>query len=193
MEHTSIPTKGSRLQVLIRLERLAMTARYAGYGVYAAMFLMEVATGFYMENIAVITLLVVLHNAFVHWVMWTRRYHLFRSPLNFLVHLTEASLVILFTGGQDSDLFVIYLFLLIGYMVYSRRYRSIAGVSVILCVAYSGVLFIDWLAEGVSLSAEAITVRLASILVCGWLVATISDLLRKAEDAERKRGGLFGR
>lgn len=163
-----------------------MTARYIGYAVYAAMFLMGMTTS-YTEDIAVITVLVILHNSFVHWVMWTRRYNLFRTPLNFLVHLSEVTLVIIFTGGKDSQLFPLYLFLLLGYMVYSRRYWSIALVAVILCAAYGGVIAIDSIATGTTLSMGALSLRLASILVCGWLVATISELLRRAEDAERAR------
>ncbi len=163
-----------------------MSARYIGYAAYAALSLLGVTASSLTENMALF-LLVMSHNVFVHWVLSTRRYNLFRTPLNFLVHLSEVSLVVLFSGGKDSELFTMYLFLLIGYMVYSRRYWLIALISVILCLAYGAVLLFGWFATGTTLPLNSIMLRLGSILLCGWLVATISDLLRRAEDGERRR------
>jgi PAS domain S-box-containing protein len=184
---TSIsPTEDSRLAIIIRLERLAMAGRYLAMVALLSLFML----GQFDESgrdIAFVTAVVFMHNGFVHTVLWTKRFSLFQTPLNFLVHLLMSTLVVLFTGAEHSDFFVLYLFMLIGYTAYSRRYGMILLAAVICCFSYGAVLGAEWVLEDLDLPIGAVSVKLFSILVCGWLVANISELLRLAEDAAHDR------
>jgi len=176
----------SRLLLGIRLERLALILRYGAWLALAAIFLSEFVEGGH-RNLAIITAVVLAHSAFVHTVFWTRRYHWFVSPLNFFIHLTEISLVVQFTGAEKSDLFVLYLFLIMGYTAYRRRFARIMVVAAISCCAYALIISIEWYFVGIRIPPGIILVKLLSILICGWLVATLSELLRRTEDASQVR------
>ena len=179
-------TEDSRLAIIIRLERLAMAARYLAMAALLSLFML----GQFEEsvrNVALVTAVVLLHNGFVHTVLWTRRYGLFQTPMNFLVHLLMSTLVVLFTGAENSDFFVLYLFMLIGYTAYSRRYGMILLVAVICCLSYGAVFAVEWFLKDLDLPLGIVSVKLFSILICGWLVANISELLRLAEDAAHDR------
>jgi len=176
----------SRLSIIIRLERLAMAARYLALAALLSLFML----GQFEENIrnvALVTVVVLVHNAFVHGVLWTRRYHLFQTPMNFMVHLLMTTLVVMFTGAENSDFYVLYLFMLIGYTSYSRRYGMILLVALICCMSYGAVCAIEWFRAELNASFGILSVKLFSIFVCGWLVANISELLRLAEDAAHDR------
>ena len=181
-----VTNQDSRLAIIIKLERLAMAGRYLAMMALLSLFML----GQFEENlrnVALVTVVVLAHNVFVHTVLWTRRYSLFQTPMNFLVHLLMSTLVIVFTGVENSDFFVLYLFMLIGYTAYSRRYGMILLVALICCVSYGAVLAAEWFLEGLDLPPGVVTLKLFSILICGWLVANISELLRIAEDAAHDR------
>ncbi len=170
-----------RTALAVRLERQAMFLRYAAYLVLVGIFFAGELEG-ELGDLAIITVVVVLHNAFVHATLWTRRYSWFMSPINFVIHLAEISIVVSFTGAEESEFFVLYFFLLIGYTLWRRRFLRIVLVSALCAVAYGIVVAVEWRASGISIAPGIVFIKLASILVCGWLVATLSQLMRKIED-----------
>lgn len=175
-------THDSRLSIIIRLERLAMAARYLALAALLALYMLgELKVS--VRDLLVVTAVILAHNIFVHTVLWTHRYHLLQTPLNSAVHMLMTTLVVLFTGAENSDLFVLYLFILIGYTAYSRRYGMILLMAIACCVSYGAVFMMEWAMDDLNVSVGIIALKLASILVCGWLVANISELLRMAEDA----------
>jgi len=175
-----------RLVLGSRLERLGMVIRYVAYIVLAQVFLLGAVRGRY-RDLAIIGAAVLLHNVFVHIVLWRRRYRLFATPWNFLIHLTEASLVIYFTGADESEFFFLYIFILTGYSVFRRESARILAASVVCLLAYSLVVTVEYLFAGISVAPGIIVVKMTSILVCGWFVATISQLWRKIEDSATAR------
>ena len=175
-----------RLSAVVRLERVAYATRYVAYAVLVSLFLLGQLEGAYTD-LAVVTAVIVLHHVFVHGVLWTRRYHLFRTRLNFFIYLVETSLIVFFTGGDESELYLLYLFILLGYSVYSGRYRTILFAAGACCLAYAAVIVAEWVLSGLAVAPGVIVGRFMFILVSGWFVATIGHLLRAAEEASRTR------
>ena len=170
----------------IRIERLGMILRYGAYIVFVGLFWAGYIEG-RLTDLAIITGVVLCHNVFVHVVLWTRRYGLFFSRLNFVIHLLEMSLVVLFTGAEESELFVLYLFLLIGYAVYSRSFGRILAATIVSCAAYMIVVGIEFKLKGLALSPGIVLIKVMSIPVCGWMVASMSRMMANVEEASRAR------
>ncbi len=167
----------ARDEVVVRLERAALWARYLAYAVLAGLFLAWGGRDGSYRDLIIVTVVVGVHNAFVHAVLWTRRYRWFRTTLNFLVYLTETSLIVLFTGADESDLFVLYLLLIIGFSAYSQSYSVQVFVTLACVAAYALVLVVEWRLIGVAEKNIVLIARFASICLCGWLVATVSTVL----------------
>ncbi len=177
-----------RLALGLRLEWTGLIFRYVAYAVLVGIFLVGFEVGSY-RDLAIVTVVVFLHAAFVHAVLWTRRYELFASPLNFAIHVTEISFVVFFTGGEESEFYVLYLLFIVGYTVYRRSFWRMMLASSVTCGAYAAVVGIEWAMRGVALPFGVIFVKTASIPVCGWIVATTNILLQRTEDALAARAG----
>ncbi len=175
-----------RLMIGSRLERLGMIFRYAAYIVLVPVFLIGTDRGNY-RDLAVITGIVLLHNAFVHFVLWTRQPNMFLTPWNFLIHLTEASLIVAFTGADESEFFFLYYFPLIAYSVFSREFTRILVATVICFLAYGMVIAIEYLRAGISAPAAVVFLKIVSVVLCGWLAASLGRLWRQIEDAAATR------
>lgn len=175
-----------RLVLGSRIERLGMIIRYVAFLALAQVFLLGEVRGSY-RDLAIIGFVVLLHNAFVHVVLWRRRYRLFGTPWNFIIHLTEASAVIFFTGGDESEFFFLYIFILTGYSVFRREFARILMASLVCLLAYILVLTIEYFRAGISVAPGIIVVKMSGIPVCGWLVATIGQLWWRIEDAAAAR------
>jgi len=175
-----------RMSAVVRLERVAYATRYVAYAVLVAVFLLGQFEGSYTD-LAVVTAVIVLHHVFVHGVLWTRRYHLFRTHFNFAIYLLETSLIVFFTGGDQSELYLLYLFVLLGYSVYSSRYTTILLTSGACCLAYAAVIVAEWVLSGLAVAPGVIVGRFLFILVSGWFIASIDHLLRRAEKVSRDR------
>lgn len=171
-----------RLMLGSRLERFGMILRYVGYVVLAPIFMLGDANGSY-RDLAIVTLLVLLHNAFVHIVSWKRRTDLFLTPWNFFIHLTEASLIVAFTGAEESEFHFLYLVLLIGYSVFFREAARVFAATAVCCFAYAGVIGVEYLMAGIVLPPAVLVVKIGSVALCGAFVATASRLWRQIEDA----------
>lgn len=175
-----------RLLIAIRLERSAYIARYLAYSIVLVVFLAGAIQGS-VRDLIVVTVVLLLHSVFVHWALWTRRYHLFRTPLNFAIYLVEASLVVYFTGSEESDMFYLYLLLLLGYTANSPGLRGILLVTTLCCFAYLVVIGVEWFVAGIRIPPRMIIARFASIPMCGWLLGSLRELLQQAEKVFRPR------
>jgi len=176
----------TRLMTVVRLERLALAGRYAAYAIFMSLYLLGQIEGSSRAAL-LITIVLALHHAFTHSVFWRRRYDLFCTPVNFCVHLATATFAVYCTGAEESEMFVLYFFLLIGYGAYSRRYKMILYASVACCFVYGLVILIESFQHGINLLWPTILSRALSILACGWLVAATSELLRHIEDSAHAR------
>lgn len=170
----------SRLTLVIGVERMALIMRYLVYLMLASLLLVDQLPGNWL-NLIIVTAAIFLHNGFTHWVLWQRRYSLFFSKSNFLIYLAEVSLVVGFTGADRSEAYVLFFFLIIGFSAYSQRFRTIMAVAVLCCVLYTAIMAIAEAVHGTEMPMGAMLVKVLAIFVCGWLVASLSRLLQRAE------------
>jgi len=175
-----------RTLIAARLEKTALAVRYVAYFAVLALFFWG-EIGVNLRDLTAVTVVVFLHALFVHWVLWAKRYGLFQSWHNFAIYLVEASLIVYFTGSEESAFFVLYLFVLVGYTAYAPRIGGILLATALCMAAYLLVIGIEWILVGIRLPSGVILAKLASIPACGWLLGSLRDLLRHAEEASQLR------
>ncbi|MBI3119187.1 MAG: hypothetical protein HYZ00_10900, partial [Candidatus Hydrogenedentes bacterium] len=130
------PSLHPRLQVVIGIERTFLVARYIAYAALIGYYLLG-DNPQAIPNILIITLGAIVHNTFVHWVLFRREYEWFLSPVNFFIHLAKVSLLVVVTGGEDSLVALFYLAVIIGYCIYSPRFTGTFRVTLAACLAYT--------------------------------------------------------
>ncbi len=175
-----------RVAVVLRIEVFLLILRYL---LYAFVVLMHVsgADVFQGSMLAVAAGTALLHNAFTHWVLYTQRYGLFLSPVNFMLYLGRAVLLVAFTGGDTSPLAALFILFLIGCNVYTPGGRRNSWLAVTVCAAYSFTIMGDWAVNGVDETAANVYVVLALLGFCGWIMHQLGRLLRLTEaDAARR-------
>jgi PAS domain S-box-containing protein len=177
---------GLRLMLGSRLERFGVFMRCFAYAVLAPMFFWERVSVDY-RGLLVITVVILLHNIFVHYVLWRRRPELFLTPWNFVINLAEASIVVGFTGMEESEFFFLYFFMLIGYSVFFREFAWVLVATAICCAAYGVVLAWGYYSFGFAVPLAVVVLKLGSVAVCGWMMALLSRLWRQIEDAASAR------
>jgi PAS domain S-box-containing protein len=165
----------------LTVERFGIIARYVVYAVAASLFLSGYIHG-EMSDFVAATIIVVVHNGFAHGVFWTRRYLYFFGKLNFAIYFAEANLVTLLTGAESSEAYILYHLFIIGFSAYKRSLRAVIGVALLCMASYSVVILDEWHYVGIDMPAGVIVIKLMSILVCGWLVGALAQLLGQAEE-----------
>jgi len=171
----------SHIAICLAIERLALVARYVIYFFLGGLYLLGFAPGT-MTDFGIITAVVLFHNAFAHWALTGKRHHLLFGRLNFAIYFTETCLVVLFTGAEESDLYVLFHLILVGFSAYVPRYRRILQVGALACLGYGGIILIEWAMEGITMPAGIIAAKLVFIPVSAWLLGTISERLRQIEE-----------
>jgi len=185
---TAVPEP--RLMTAVRLERVLLIARYVAYFMVLASYALGVESEVGPPLIPV-TLGAIVHNAFVHWVLYTGRYHWFLTPLNFFLHVGKISMLVGLTGGEHSPLVFLYLIVIIGYCMYSTQFRQTYMVTLICAAAYSAVLLIRWAVTGIDGPYNPILVHFFAIFLGGWLMSTMGEMLRTVElDAQSRAQAL---
>jgi PAS domain S-box-containing protein len=170
----------SRIALVIAVERMALAMRYLVYLLVLALYLIGELPGDWL-NLLVITAVLLLHNAFAHLVLWKRRYSWFFTKLNYFVYLAEASLVVIFTGAESSEAYVLFLFLIIGFSAYSQRFRAIMIVAISCCAVFLAIVLAEHMHHGLRVPYGSVVVKLSAIFICGWLVGSLSRLLQRME------------
>lgn len=166
--------------LITSIERIALGMRYVCYAIMAPLFLLGYIEGNY-RDFAVVTVVVVLHNAFAHWALWTGRHALLVSPWNFLIYFAETSVIILFTGAEESAGFVLYFLFLIGFSAYCRDAVRLILVTLLCCGSYAAIVSFEWYRIGLAEAFGVIVFKNLSILLCGLLLANLSRRLRDVE------------
>ena len=157
-----------------------MIKRYEVFYVIEPLFLLGQFGGEY-SDFYIITGIVVAQNIYVHIGLWARAYRLFFTRTNFFNYLIQISVIIAITGGESSDAYVLYHLLIIGFSAYDRRFRKVFQAALACLGAYVCVILIEYFRNGTSLPLGVIVVRLLSTMIVGWMVAALSERLRRAE------------
>ncbi|MFO7976168.1 MAG: PAS domain S-box protein [Candidatus Hydrogenedentota bacterium] len=166
---------------LIRgVELVALAARYLILVIMVVLFALGQIQG-NLYDLSIIIAVVLAHSLFAHWVLWKRRYDLFVSYFNLLLYLFEFSVVVSFSGADESPGFVLYVIFLIGFSAYRRDLRTILLAAVACCVAFTIVLLIELRLAGLSRTLGELIFKQLSILAAGWLVGNLSHRLLRVE------------
>ncbi|GMV98921.1 MAG: hypothetical protein AMXMBFR84_00610 [Candidatus Hydrogenedentota bacterium] len=165
----------------LAVERSALAVRYGLLAVILPFFLLDFFPGNHW-SIAVISLMVLAHNAFVHFALSRRRHDLFFSTFNLILYVAEVTLVVQFSGRDSSDAYLLYFFLIIGFSVYVRSYKWILGLAVLCAGLYTAILLIEAWRIGLSEDSANLVVRILMLLAFGWLTAQLRSRIRTVED-----------
>ncbi|MEA3364050.1 MAG: hypothetical protein U9Q79_00290, partial [Candidatus Hydrogenedentes bacterium] len=166
---------------LIRgVEHVALTARHLVLALMILLFFMGYIQG-NLFDLSIIILVVVGHSVFAHWVLWSGRYDLLVSYFNFFLYLFEFSVVVSFSGADESPGFVLYVIFLIGFSAYRRDLPTIMLAAVACCLAFTIVLLIELYLADLSRTLGELAFKQLSILAAGWLVGNLSHRLLRVE------------
>ncbi|NIA15225.1 MAG: PAS domain-containing protein [Nitrospiraceae bacterium] len=171
----------SRQETLLHLERGAVWVRYTAFIVLAPLFLTEPPYRNLVRNLAIISTTLVLHHAFVQAVLWTRRHYLFQTPLNLLVYLAEASVIVGVMNIETSPSYALYLFIIIGAGLYTTRTWPLVLITAATIAAYGAVLLVHWKTQSATISLALAAARMTAIALCAWTVSVVGRLLRQRE------------
>lgn len=175
-----------RYDLTLRMERVALMTRYLAYAIMTPLYLVQALEGSH-RNFVIVSIILAIHSLYSHIILYTRKYHLFRTPLNFAVYLAEFSLVIFFTGGDGSDMYILYVFLLMGYAAYARRYRQTLQAAIACCLAYGAVIVAEWFRAGLSEEPGIIVLHFLCIIVTGWVLGAFVDMFRRSDEQAQTR------
>jgi PAS domain S-box-containing protein len=171
----------------IAVERTALLVRYVLYFLVAGLVLADQLAGT-VPDLIVVGLIVLGHNSFAHYALYTQRYYLFFTRFNFFLYLLESSFVVYISGADtSSEVHFLYVFMIIGFSAYVRDFWKVMGVSILCTLAFALVIFIEWLRIGLTIDLGILVVRGVIVLVCGWLVASLSQRLADAETTQRRQ------
>ncbi len=169
-----------RMRLVLQIEWSLVAVRYLLYFAVIILYLAEAAP-FFLPNLAVAAGAAMLHNIFAHWALHSRRHNLLVSPINLLLYLGRAVLLVAITGGDRSPLAPVFLLVLAGAHVYAPYSPNSPWISLLTAAAYTFTVLGDWLFNGIDLAASNFYMNLACLAVCGWLMNHLSRLLRGVE------------
>ncbi len=176
----------SRLALVLKIERLALIARYLIY--FLAAFLCALgqidATPL---SIVIVTAAILLHNLFSHWVFVSRRYDLFLRWYNFLLYFVETNVIIAFSGVDNSDAFALYYLFVIGYGAYCGDLRRTLGAAFLCVLSFIGLLGIQAYQSELSNSPGVLAIRLGFFMIGAWLAGAFTQQLKRSEAASVDR------
>lgn len=183
-------TDDPRLRVALHIEWVLLTLRYLTLFSIVGFYALGIVTS-YSPDLRVATFIAVIHNAFVHWVLYTERYDVFLSPTNFGMHLLTVSATVGLTGAEESPVALLYVLFIIGYCAYAPHFPRITQVTLACCAGYSFTVLSRWLVLGVNLYYPPIGVHLSVILLCGWLARTLAESQQRFQlEAQAKNQAL---
>lgn len=168
----------ARSALVLSIESTLQILRYGAVFLLVGVYALDVQAP-YMPDLWPVAIAVFAQNAFVHWVMYTQRYMLFLSPVNFMFHLFAVSMAVGSTGGEESPLALIYILFIIAYCIYEPHFLNALSVTLICCSAYAFTVLGRWLVDGVNLAYPPIGLHLSVIFLSGLLIRALGGLLRR--------------
>ncbi|MBI5091978.1 MAG: PAS domain S-box protein [Candidatus Hydrogenedentes bacterium] len=180
----------SRVALILEVERFALYARYIVFAILAPIYFLGPSRG-QLGGIIIVGVVIGLHNLFVHWAFRSKRYVLFTRWWNLAAHLLEVSIVVAATGADSSDGYILYFFLLIGFSAYVRRFGHTLVATALCCASYGTILAACWFTHSITEEAGPMVARLCGIVITGWLVGALGQMIYKTErDARAKARAL---
>lgn len=171
------PVLDTRLALVVRAEWTLLAVRYAAFFFLIGAHAVGISSE-YLPNLLITTVGVGIRSAFVHWVLYTRRYRLFLGPINFVLYLAEVTCIVGITGAEKSPLVALYLLFIIGYCTFTPDFLNTFSVTLICCSAYAFAILTKWSFAGINPNYSPIALTFIAILLCGWLMSTLGKMVR---------------
>lgn len=171
-------------QLIMTVEKIGLVCRYLVFLMLGALYVSGVLPGTRFDFVLVASI-VLAHNALVHGILWAGKYRLFLHPLNFLLYVFEATTLVVLTGSDNSDAYLLYFLVIICFGAYHRRLGLTLLATAFCILAYAAVLGLEWYRVGISESWGNLGGRLMLMGTCGWLIGSLSVGLRAIEDEFR--------
>lgn len=184
-------SESHRLAKAVRMERVAIMVRYFGFS--GMTLLIVFGSGAWRgSDILIIGAVLFLHNLIAHILIGTQREQFFLSPFNFFLYVFEISIAIRFSGGDESDLYILYPLALIGYSAYASSLRRVLSAGLIFSVSYGLVILWELYDSGsLAVPVGILVGRAAFILIAAWLLGRVSLMLRQAEEDAASRADAY--
>ncbi len=179
------------MNLVLRMEWMLIIFRYLTY-ILLAIMSVTVSEETLVHNLIIAGASALAHNVFAHWVLYSKRYRLFISPLNFLLYLGRFCLLVAISGGAESPFAPFYLFLLIGYHIYAPRALNTLWVTLLVCAAYSFTVMAQWLFSGINLMYMPLYVNMVYIAFCGYIMNILARVLYSLEQSTRRQAAALG-
>ncbi len=176
----------ARLWLVLSVEKFALVARNLALVLVAGMLLGGYLRE-YHPGLAAVAAIVIVHSLFSLWIYLSGRFHFFQSRWNFVLNLTEITLAVALSGAAESVLYVLFLFFLVACGTYTRRPRLVLFATGLCLLCFGGIVIADSARIGFEVSYATVIVRLAAIAACGWLMASITRVLGRAEESSMAR------
>ncbi|MFA7693591.1 MAG: PAS domain S-box protein [Candidatus Hydrogenedentales bacterium] len=179
-----------RMALVLDVEWFFLILRYVTYGILAILTLATQQS--LLHNLFVIAgSSVLMHNIVSHWFFYTRQYNFFISIWNFFLYLLDVGLLVAMTGGARSPFVPLFLFLVVGFHVYSPRTGSSFWITLTVCATYAFATIMDWIFSGPDLLHLPLYINFFLIAFCGWIMGMLARVVRGLEqDAAYKSNAL---
>jgi len=174
-----------REQTIYRIERAALVFRWVGL----ALVLTSVALGgipWEWSDVIVGTAIVLAHNAFAHTALALRRVRWFASRANFILHLSEITILVFVTGADESIAFILYPMFLLGLTAYTRNARPLAVSTALCMVLFTGILGAEHLRAGIGRPWGELAGKMLAIAGAGWAVGVLAHQHQRNADAAKR-------
>ena len=185
-EQRSAESIEPRLALITRVEWTILAICYVAYLVAVACH----AAGFtpnYVPDLFLTTGLLVARAGWTHYVFHTRRYRLFVSPANIVVHLASVTMLVALTGTENSPFSWLFILVIIGYCVYTPDFLNAWLVTLLCCGSYAFIILGKWALHGISDIYHPIVLTFSGIILSAWLLNSFGELLRGAQAEARRQ------
>ncbi|MCL4694256.1 MAG: PAS domain S-box protein [Candidatus Hydrogenedentes bacterium] len=178
--------EATRVAIPVIIERMGLAIRYFLYILLLSLVGLGYAKG-NAADIAIISIILLVHHGFIHTVLWKKRYDLLFTRANFLINFFEVSVIVVLTGADTTAGYLLYFAFIVAFSAYDRRYWRVLFVSSLCAASYTlAVLWEAWRA-GLAEEPGILIVKIVYIFVIGWLVAVLSERLRVAEEVSSRQ------
>jgi PAS domain S-box-containing protein len=172
-----VHAENPRLALVVRIEWTILLARYALLALLWALYATHFADVTPLQ-LGILSGIIVLQNAFIHFALFTRRYYIFLTATNFIIHLVKATAVVGLVGSPASSLAVLYLMLILGFCLYSPNFRGAPLATVACCAAYAITILAHWSLTDTLPPHLPVLVNFMSMMLAGILVDRLGALLQ---------------
>ncbi len=175
-----------RLTLVVHIETALLVLRYLGYAMLLLAFAFEYPAD-YMPPLVPVTIGLIVHNVWVHGVLYVRRYDLLIGPVNFCLHLLAITHLIALTGAEESPLVVMYPVFLIGYALYSTEFRGVYRAAFLCGASYAFAILGNWTINGINPAYNPMLFGYITLAVSAWLMSNLGEMIRRLEIEADKR------